>query len=417
MENKLQDYEELLKMLGEPEGAPMSKELLPSEMMSQEIPPSKMVSTESLPIEEIDPIIDEQSTNLIKTLSTQQPTIGEDPITQGLNPIEMPDIIEPEVDGAKDEVASGKKQDNLMRLIENLDKSLSHFDAANPNYKLNPVTSGITLAKDAEANALKQRSQKASTEQKEKQQKLLEDYRERQLSIRQDSQKLREKSLDESRKFRERQFDQRGKAEGRREEAQDRRLNKDIYGVVKDYKSNKLVKELDTQGLSFAQADDLLAAMVGGNEIALGALGTKMARAMGEVGVLTDADVKRYIQAQSAVRGAKDSAGRVIMGKLSESTVKDIKDVTDKMAKGFTKRRAELKTEYIDYAYENFGKPAGMTQEQIEERFGLTSGAPTESPVQESEFVMLESPDGQRAKVKKENIQKYLDKGAKIIEE
>jgi hypothetical protein len=146
-----------------------------------------------------------------------------------------------------------------------------------------------------------------------------------------------------------------------------------VYKVIADYEKHPMVKELDKQGLSFDQADALVDQIQGGNQVALGALGTKMARAMGEVGVLTDADVKRYIQAQSLVQKAQDMYGRNFMGELSDETIRDIQQVTKKMRVGFGKKRKNLYDRYVKRAYENYGKQAGLSLEDIETKFAIPS--------------------------------------------
>lgn len=191
-------------------------------------------------------------------------------------------------------------------------------------------------------------------------------YQQRQLDFYNRSLELKEKQQEAINERQQRSFSQRD--EDRQIKAEDR-----VYKVISDYEKHPVVKELDKQGISFDQADSLIDAVESGNEIALGALGTKMARAMGEVGVLTDQDVKRYIQAQSLVQKAKDTYGRNFQGQLSEQTLKDIQDVTKKMKKGFDKKREDLYDRYVKRAYENYGKKAGLSLEDIETRFALPS--------------------------------------------
>ena len=218
---------------------------------------------------------------------------------------------------------------------------------------------------------------------------------------------LKEKQQEQIDSRQQKSFDQRDL--DRQIKAEDR-----VYKVVQDYEKHPVVKELGKQGLSFDQADGLIDQMEQGNQIALGALGTKMARAMGEVGVLTDADVQRYIQAQSLVQKAQDRFGRAFMGRLSDETVKDIKEVTDKMKKGFTRKRKDLYDRYVKRAYENYGKKAGLTLEDVETRFAM----PEMKNIQkESDTVLMRAPNGQQQRVKKDMVQKYLDKGATLVEE
>jgi hypothetical protein len=157
--------------------------------------------------------------------------------------------------------------------------------------------------------------------------------------------------------------------EAREEERRKVRANEKIYGVIKDFEKDETVKALKKQGLAFEQIDTLISEIDKGNEVALGALGIKAARAMGEVGVITNDDVKRYIEAQSIIQSAKDKFGKAWRGKVSDETLKNIKDVSIKMRDGLRSRRKRLFEKYVDYAYKNFGEPQGMSKSDIYSRF------------------------------------------------
>ena len=80
--------------------------------------------------------------------------------------------------------------------------------------------------------------------------------------------------------------------------------------------------------------DEVLIALEGaksGNQAALASLGTKLARYMGEVGVLTDADVTRYIGGASWARKANDWFSKGAKGELSIPSHDDI----NSLLKGF----------------------------------------------------------------------------------
>jgi len=194
-----------------------------------------------------------------------------------------------------------------------------------------------------------------------------------------------------------------GIGESRRKEVADRKrsrdLSKDITSRYDTMKKDTVYKEMDKQGVSFDQADVLINQIEAGNEIALGALGTKMARAMGEVGVLTDKDVERYIMAQSLVRKAQDKLGKAFMGGLSDSTLKDIKEVTSKMAEGFSVKKDALVKEYVDQTYENFGKDAGLSRDDIYKRMFGRDTATADAPIKKEggEEIRRKTKDGRIA--------------------
>ena len=153
--------------------------------------------------------------------------------------------------------------------------------------------------------------------------------------------------------------------------ARNDRLNSSIYRATQDLRKDKIFTKLEDQGISFDEADGILDSMESGNEVAIGALGTKMARAMGEVGVLTDSDVSRYIQAASLYQGALDKSGKLIQGKLSQKTIDDIKELTSKMKQGFSEKRKKTVDNFVERAYQNFGKQNNLTKADMYERFGV----------------------------------------------
>jgi len=95
-----------------------------------------------------------------------------------------------------------------------------------------------------------------------------------------------------------------------------------VRGVLKDDPRFKKTME---QTMAFDDVAQLLKEAEGGNEQAVGALGTKLARAMGEVGVLTDTDVVRYVAGQSWGRKLRDWFTKGAIGQLSPETIKGIK--------------------------------------------------------------------------------------------
>lgn len=280
------------------------------------------------------------------------------------------------------EAKTAQEEANKRALLANAIKALGTIGQAqiqrSAGIPIGLKAAEMTAARDASSPILKERD--VMLKQMMDEYKMLNQPKD-QLSAKdqayldyyKDALKLKEKQAEDIYKRQELGFKQRDV--DRKLRAEDK-----VYKVIGDYEKHPVVKELDKQGLSFDQADGLINQMEQGNQIALGALGTKMARAMGEVGVLTDADVKRYIQAQSLVQKAQDSFGRNFMGQLSKETVQDIKEVTNKMKQGFTKKRKDLYDRYIKRAYENYGKEAGLSLEDVETRFAMPSMKQSEQP-------------------------------------
>ena len=187
-----------------------------------------------------------------------------------------------------------------------------------------------------------------------------------------------------------------------------------MRGFLKDDPTYKKTSE---QMVEFDQVGDIIDQAQSGNQAAVAALGTKLARAMGEVGVLTDTDVVRYVQGTSWGRKLQDWAKRGFEGELSEDTINDMLDnidtIQDKLNNNKEKifKRAASRTQaaYPDVPEETiYGVLGYQPQENLDQQ-------PIKDERQ-SDTVLMQSPDGQTARVRKDQVQKYLDKGAKIVE-
>ena len=253
------------------------------------------------------------------------------------------------------ELKEAQRKDVIFNLMDDIDAALAHFDAANPNAMLKPI---------------QKKRIKAEFEKKLREARALaanQDYKKRQLDIQEAGQKA---AADERKLKREERQAKVQTDQSRKQKDQDRRFASDIYKVRKDFLADPVVKELRKQDVSFDQAEGLLEAMRNDNKVAVGALGTKMARAMGEVGVLTDADVIRYIRRMDVSGRVQDYFSRNFKGKVSDMTQKDLEDITEIMRMGATKRINRLREDYVDAAYDNFGKQYGMERDEVSKRIG-----------------------------------------------
>lgn len=292
-----------------------------------------------------------------------------------------------------DELESARRKDMIVNVLGMVDKALSHYDAGNPNAVLKPVQREL-LKSNLEEKLLQAR-QMASNQ----------DYKKRQLDIQEEGLDLRKAGQEAAAEERQLRRDERAAEKGanreRKQRDQDRRFSNDIYKVRKDFLADPVVKELRKQDVSFDQAESLLQAMDNDNKVAVGALGTKMARAMGEVGVLTDADVIRYIQRMDVSGRAQDYFSRNFKGKVSDMTQKDLEDITNIMRMGATKRIGRLREDYVDAAYENFGKQYDMSRDEVSKRLGATSSKkPKDVKPKEVKESKSETPKELRRKTK-----------------
>lgn len=99
-----------------------------------------------------------------------------------------------------------------------------------------------------------------------------------------------------------------------------------------------VVKKLLEQDIAFDQADQMLSEARRGNTVSASALGIKMAKAMGEVGVMTDLDVVRYIQSKKLSQATLDKLNLMIAGKPTEATLAEIEQISDVLRFAYEKK-------------------------------------------------------------------------------
>jgi hypothetical protein len=176
-------------------------------------------------------------------------------------------------------------------------------------------------------------------------------------------------------------------------------------GMIKD---DPRFKKSMEQSMAFEDVGQLISEAEKGNQQAVGALGTKLARAMGEVGVLTESDVTRYVAGQSWGRKLKDWFTKGAQGELSPETIKGIQSNLK-----ILKSKLDGDVEKVVGNSAARMKAAYPEMEESDIR-GILGFVPPKAS--ESDFVMMQAPDGSApVKVKKDQAQKYLDKGAKIV--
>jgi hypothetical protein len=93
-------------------------------------------------------------------------------------------------------------------------------------------------------------------------------------------------------------------------------------GLLKD---DPRAKKAVEQGMALESIEPLLNEIESGNEMSISTLGSQLARAMGEVGVLTDTDVIRYVQGQAWGTKLKDWWARGAKGELPKEAIEGIR--------------------------------------------------------------------------------------------
>lgn len=133
--------------------------------------------------------------------------------------------------------------------------------------------------------------------------------------------------------------------------------------------NNYLLKKIKEKGLALDTVDQL-AGMVQGDEpntVGGAALGAQMARAMGEVGVLTEQDVKRYTTSKKFSQGALDTMSNWMNGKPSDATVNEIREIAQMMKEVQQKKVAPIYKTYVNRMAANLH----MTREEAAKRLDV----------------------------------------------
>lgn len=158
------------------------------------------------------------------------------------------------------------------------------------------------------------------------------------------------------------------------------KMDKNIMAVALKMRSDPLIKELEKQGAGFDSADILLQLAHDGNTAAFAALGSKMARAMGEVGVLTDQDVKRYVTSPALARGIADKANIMFSGRPIEATQQELAVIAKAMEGKFKTRIGAIADHYTNLASANYGLTPDEARRRLNAQFYQSAPAPTPAP-------------------------------------
>ncbi len=134
----------------------------------------------------------------------------------------------------------------------------------------------------------------------------------------------------------------------------DYKLGKDVLAYSEKMENNPMLKEIKKQGLSLSQVDGILNMARSGNTVASTALGTKMARAMGEVGVLTDSDVHRYVESGKLSRSAGDKLSRWINGVPTDATLDEVQQIGDTLKSNFQSKVQPIYNTYAERLAKNY---------------------------------------------------------------
>lgn len=145
------------------------------------------------------------------------------------------------------------------------------------------------------------------------------------------------------------------------------RVDKTVLDWMGKMRGDPEIKPLYGQKIGLSQIDDLVDIAKSGNTVAATALGTKAARAMGEVGVLTDSDVTRYVQSGRLDRKAADVLSRWIQGKPTDATLNEISQISSVIKDRFQSNVQPVYNQYIEVLARNLD----MTPDEAAFKLGV----------------------------------------------
>lgn len=158
----------------------------------------------------------------------------------------------------------------------------------------------------------------------------------------------------------------------------DDRLGAAALNYWKTLETNPVIKTLKQQDIGLGQVDQLVPLVKSGNTVASNALGAKMARGMGEVGVLTDTDIVRYVQSGQITRSAADKLSRMTKGVPTDATIQEMQQITFALRDAY---EAKIQPLYND-AVVRFAKNYKLSPEQAAERLVIPyTGKPSLKPL------------------------------------
>lgn len=146
----------------------------------------------------------------------------------------------------------------------------------------------------------------------------------------------------------------------------------DVKGLEWAGKMNKdpLLLRLQEQDLAFDQVNSLLDEASTGNTTAFSATGPKMAKALGEVGVLTETDVKRYTQSAALARQAADKWNLWTQGQPSKLTMEEIKAVAQALRDKVPSKILAQQSTYVNQLAAASGMPRSRAAEKLDVNWG-----------------------------------------------
>ncbi len=171
------------------------------------------------------------------------------------------------------------------------------------------------------------------------------------------------------------------------------------------------MKQIKKEKLALGQVEKLIELSKGGNTVAAAGLGAKTARAMGEVGVLTEEDVARYVRSGALARGAADKLMKWIKGKPTDATLEEVRQISLAIKASFEEKIQPMYDKYANRLSRIYNIPLEEAYYVMDAR--MPSPAPG---VPAADTVKVKDPKGKIRLIPKNRLQDALNAGGELVE-
>lgn len=177
-----------------------------------------------------------------------------------------------------------------------------------------------------------------------------------------------------------------------RENAREDRIMTLFYNAQRDLDNNPILKVARDQSVGLEMANHMANLAKAGNTVAASALGMKEARGLGEVGVVTNQDVQRYIVSGRLTQRAADILSQWLLGTPTEATLEEIQQINNAVLQITEEKKQAVYNNVVDRMSANTGLP----KDQVALRMGVTYKGAALTPEEEAERQSLLQAQGQK---------------------
>lgn len=217
-----------------------------------------------------------------------------------------------------------------------------------------------------------------------------------------------------------------GEAERRKITSDQSRRNQVLQASNQLLKVDPRYQDTMKQAAAFEKVGKLITQVEQGNQTAIPALGTQLARAMGEVGVLTDKDVVRYLQGTEWfdklqswwLSGAEGTLPENITNQLKANADIFKENALSNIDRIYGNAAGRLQNTFTEYSPEELAGMLGKPTFEFQKEEPSKNKAIIQKATEKGKIV-VRMPDGQMGAIDKDKIDKFKEKfpKAQILEE